>query len=105
MGKIVRKTIKIGEVPSRKQIEEIEAAEKMPIMYDEDSPEFTYEEILEMVKATEEKRNGRKKEAVTIRVSADTLKKAKATGKGYTSFLSRLLENAINNKDMVARSL
>jgi len=31
--------------------------------------------------------------------------KAKATGKGYTGFLSRLLDNAINDPQMVSKSL
>ena len=34
-----------------------------------------------------------------------TLEKAKATGKGYTGFLSRLLDNAINDPQMVRKSL
>ena len=42
---------------------------------------------------------------VLTHVSVDTLDKAKATGKGYTGFLSRLLDNAINDPQMVAKSL
>jgi len=33
------------------------------------------------------------------------LEKAKATGKGYTGFLSRLLDNAIDDPQMVAKSM
>ena len=35
----------------------------------------------------------------------DIVEKAKATGKGYTGFLSRLLDNAINDPQLVSRSL
>ena len=45
------------------------------------------------------------KPVVSLRISPETLDKAKATGKGYTGFLSRLLDNAINDPQMVAKSL
>ncbi len=105
MGKIVKRTINTGMEPSSKQIKELKDASNREIVFDEDSPEFTYEELLEMVKAAEEKKKEQKKEVVTLRISAAALKKAKATGKGYTGFLGRLIENALNDKDLVMRSL
>ena len=45
------------------------------------------------------------KPVVAIRITPATLEKAKATGKGYTGFLSRLLDNAINDPQLVAKSL
>ena len=42
---------------------------------------------------------------IALRVSISTLEKAKATGKGYTGFLSRLLDNAIDDPQMVAKSM
>ena len=53
-------------------------------------------------------RNRRKKSVkpvIALRISQETLEKAKATGKGYTGFLSRLLDNAINDPKMVSKSL
>ena len=47
----------------------------------------------------------RSKPVVTLHVSISTLEKAKATGKGYTGFLSRLLDNAIDDSQMVAKSM
>ena len=105
MEKIVRKTIKPTDKPTPAQIKEIEIAAQSPIAFDEDCPELSYEEMLEMIEATNDRANNRRKEVVTLRLSPATIKKAKATGRGYTSFLSRLIENAINDKDMVARSL
>lgn len=105
MTKTIRTTIKPGDKPSRKQIKEIEAANQRPLVYDEDCPEYTYEELMEMAEMAKKKREESKKEPITLRVSASTIKKAKATGKGYTGFLSRLIDNAINDKDLVARSL
>ena len=45
------------------------------------------------------------KPVIALRISQSTLDKAKATGKGYTGFLSRLLDNAINDPQIVAKSL
>ena len=105
MGKIIRKAIRLGDKPTQAQIDEINKAYKQPVVFNEDETDYSYEEILELVKLAKAKKNERKKESVTLRVSTSTLKKARATGKGYTGFLSRLLDNAINNKDLVSRSL
>lgn len=105
MGKITSKTVEIGDKPTATEIAEVEAASRQPIVFDEDSPDYSYEELLEMKKAADERRNARKKEVVTLRLPASVLNKAKATGKGYTGFLSRLIENAMNDKDLVTKSL
>lgn len=105
MGKIVRKTIKPGQKLTAKQIKEVEEASRHPIIFDEDSPEFTYEEMLDMIEKTKKRREESRKQVVTLRLSTPTINKAKAVGKGYTGFLSRLIENAINDKDIVSRSL
>ena len=105
MGKIVRYTVKPNQKPTKAQIEEIEEAYKHPIVFDEDCPEYTYEELAKMAKLAKEKRAEQKKEVVTLRLQHSTVEKAKAVGAGYTSFLSRLIENAIKDKDLVARSL
>ena len=105
MGKIIRKKVDLADEPTPAQLEEIKMAAQYPISTDEDSPEYTYDEIMELIETAKEKRSVEKKEIVTLRVSPETLKKAKKIGKGYTSFLSRLLDNAMNDKKLVARSL
>ena len=105
MTRTIKKTIHPGDKPTKSQVDEINEAYKHPVVSDDDSPEYTYEELMEMAEMAKQKREETKKEPITLRVSASTLKKAKATGKGYTGFLSRLLDNAINNKDLVSRSL
>lgn len=52
MGKIVRTTIKPDQKPTAEQIREVEKASRRPIIFDDDSPEFTYEEMLKIVKET-----------------------------------------------------
>lgn len=105
MGKIVRMKIYKGQKPTEEQLQRLTAIKDRPIVYDEDAPEYTMEELEEMRLAAIRKREEQKKEVVAIRLSPATLKKAKAFGKGYTGFLSRLIDNAIDDKDLVTRSL
>ena len=80
-------------------------ASMRPITIDEDAPELTLEQYAEMAAMAKARRSKNVKPVVALRISPDTLDKAKATGKGYAGFLSRLLDNAINDLQMVAKSL
>ena len=102
---ITRVTIRAGQQPTETQIREIETAAKRPITVDEEAPELTMEQYAEMARIAREKRSRNIKPVISLRISPDTLEKAKATGKGYTGFLSRLLDNAINDPQMVRKSL
>lgn len=102
---IVRTVIRTGQQPTEAQIQEIELAASRPITPDEDAPELTLEQYAEMAALAKARRNKQAKPVVALRISPDTLEKAKATGKGYTGFLSRLLDNAINDPQLVSRSL
>ena len=103
--KIIRKTVHAGEMPTEAMIKEIEAAAARPVVPDEDAPELTMEQYAQMAEIARKRRAEKVKPVLSLRVSLDTLEKAKATGKGYTGFLSRLLDNAINDPQMVAKSL
>ena len=103
--KIVRKTVHTGQQPTEAMIREIEAAAARPVVPDEDAPELTMEQYAEMAEIARKRRSKTVKPVLALRISPETLEKAKATGKGYTGFLSRLLDNAINDPQMVAKSL
>ena len=103
--KIVRTVIRSGQQPTEAQIREIERAAALPVVPDEEAPELTLEQYAEMAAIAKARRSQRVKPVVALRISPETLDKARATGKGYTGFLSRLLDNAINDPQMVARSL
>ncbi len=103
--KIIRTTIHAGQQPTEAQIKEIELAASMPIVPDEDAPELTLDQYAEMAEIARKRRSKNVKPVIALRISPDTLDKAKATGRGYTGFLSRLLDNAINDPAMVSRSL
>ena len=103
--KIIRKTVHAGEQPTEAMIKEIEEAASRPLVPDEDAPELTLEQYAEMAELAKARRRRDIKPVVSLRISPDTLEKAKSTGKGYTGFLSRLLDNAINDPALVKRSL
>ena len=102
---IVRTIIYAGQQPTEAQIKEIELAAARPVTPDEDAPELTAEQYAEMAAIARERRSRTVKPVVALRITPATLEKAKATGKGYTGFLSRLLDNAIRDPQMVAKSL
>ena len=102
---IVRTVIRPGQQPTEEQIREIEAAMSRPVVPDEDAPELSLEQYAEMAAIARDRRSQRVKPVVALRISPETLEKAKATGKGYTGFLSRLLDNAINDPKLVSKSL
>ena len=103
----MKKTIKVeklGDI-TEKQLMEIENAKRHDIVFDEDSPEITEEMMEQFRRVAKEKREDRQKQVLTLRVSAETMKKAKSLGKGYTGILSRILEYALNDPEIIRRCL
>ena len=84
------------------EMREIEAAAAIPTVFDEDSPEMTPEMLMQFKRMN---REGRNKQTISLRLSPSTLQKAKAYGKGYTSFLSRLLDEAIKDDALVRKCI
>lgn len=87
---------------TNEEAEEIEKASKMELVFDEDSPEMTKEQLMQFKRLNH---YSRLKKNVSIRLSESTIQKAKSYGKGYTSFLSRLIDCAINDEAMVKKCL
>lgn len=101
-------TLKSDQKPTKKQLEEVRAAAKLPLTFDEDSPEFTDEQLAQFRRVSEIRREERKqnqKQTVTVRLSPQTLRKARSLGKGYTSVLSRIIENALNDPDAIKNAM
>ena len=84
---------------------EVRAATKRPVTFSDDAPELTDEQLAKFAAMAEQQRNDRKKPVLSLRISKETLAKAKLLGRGYTGVLSRLLDMAINDKDMVRKAL
>lgn len=84
------------------EVRELEAAELRSPVYDEESPEMTMEQLQEFKRMNHENRT---KPTISLRLSPVTLKKARQYGKGYTGFLSRLLDAAINDEELVKKCM
>ena len=53
----------------------------------------------------EENKESRNKQTISLRLSPKALETAKSLGKGYTSVLSRILENALKDKKTIEKYL
>ncbi len=102
---VIRTTLEERGAITQEEIEMLEKASKMPIVFDEDSPELTREELKEFRRVSDENRLERNKQTVTLRLSPQALKKARSLGKGYTSVLSRILESALSDNDVIRHYL
>ena len=87
---------------SREELRELKAAEKKEPVFDEDSPLLMKEQLMQFKRINRENRT---KPTISLRISPETLKKAKQYGKGYTGLLSRLLDAAIEDEELVRRCI
>lgn len=70
-------------------------AKKLPVIYDEDSPELTAD--MERALIEMRRRKPYRGEALTLYVSSETIEKAKGFGDDYITLLGRLLDQALEN--------
>lgn len=101
----VRKEIDITKPLTNEQIKMLDELETRPIVFDKDCPELTEEQLAEFHRVSEIRKEERRKKTVTIRLSSKSLSKAKSLGKGYTSVLSRILEEALDDDDLIRKCL
>ena len=87
---------------TEEELRELEAAEKKEPVFDDDSPLMMKEQLMQFKRINHE---NRVKPTISLRISPGTLKKAKEYGKGYTGLLSRLLDLAINDEEMVRKCM
>ena len=102
---IIRKDIDLNTPLTAAQTEMLEALADRPGTPDEDCPELTPAQITQFKQIAAANREDRCKQTVTLRLSPQALRKAKSLGKGYTSVLSRILESALNNPEIVRHNL
>ncbi len=102
---VIRKNIDVSKPLSEKQIKMLNALKDRPVEFDEDCPELTEEELKQFKRISEANREERRKQTVTLRLSPQALKKAKSLGKGYTSILSRMLENDLSDNEKIKNYL
>jgi len=97
---MVKETLKAGQKPTKAQINEIRAAEKKDIVYTDDAPRLTSQELAEFKQVNAE---NRKKIPCTLRLSRKSLEWWKSLGDGYTSAMARMLEDAQNYPEIIKK--
>ena len=101
----VKKEVDLNKSLTNEQKIMFEALKSKEDTFDEDSPELTSFELEQFRRISEMRREERRKQTVTIRLSPRALMKAKALGKGYTSILSRIIETALDDSEMIRKCL
>lgn len=89
----------------KKMLDKLSKMKDEDIIYDEDSPKLTPEQLSQFRRVSEINQKNRRKQNLTLRVSPMSLEMAKSLGKGYTSILSRVVEYALNNKEFLKKFL
>ena len=102
---VIRTTLEERGSITPEEIEMLTRASSLPIVFDEDSPELKEEDLKGFRRVSEQNRQERNKQTVTLRLSPQALRKAKSLGKGYTSVLSRILEGALSDNDVIRHYL
>ena len=77
------------------ELAELEAAEKMPITFDDDCPEMTAEMLKQF----------HRMDRVAVKISPANMKKAKSLGPDYAETLSRLLDLALNDAELLKKCM
>lgn len=91
---------------TEEEIDMLNELADMPATPDEDFPELTDEQLAKFAEQARIRRQQRNtKQTVAIRLSPQALDKAKSLGKGYTSILSRILEDVLANNEMIKQYL
>ena len=85
---------------TEEELHEIEAAAGADPVFDDDSPEMTETMLKQFKRANQIKRT---KQTASIRLSPKAQDFSKVYGKGYTSFLSRLIDAALDDEALVKK--
>ena len=86
--------LKQGSVLSDEEKRLLAEAKKMPIVYDEDSPELT--DAMEQAFIAARKAKPFRGEPLTLYVSPATIEKVKSMGTDYIAILGKLLDKAVD---------
>ena len=101
----MRRTIDVTRKAPQEQIEMLAKAAMLPIYAESDCPEFSEIELQQFKRISDARKADRQKQTITLRLSPRSLEKARSLGKGYTSVLSRILERALDDPDIIKHNL
>lgn len=93
MAKVMMNSLPAELTPE--EAAELEAAEKMPAVFDDDCPEMTDRMLKQF----------HRPDTVMIRISPDSMKKVRSFGADYPQILSHLLDLALNDAELLKKCL
>ena len=103
---MVYEELNLNDELTEEQTAMLKELENAPVVPDEDCPELTDEQLAKFAEAARERRQkSQNKQTVAIRLSPQALQKAKSLGKGYTTILSRIVEAALADNDIIKNYL
>jgi len=105
MGDIVRSILWPGTRLTRTQLKRIKEASRHPIVYDEDCPESTDEDLAEFARFARERDAKLKKQVLSLRVTGETMRIGKSFGRGWTGIMARLLDLAVKDPALLRKAL
>ncbi len=102
---IIRKEIDLSAPLTPEQIKMLEEMDKRPVVPDEDSPAYSKEELIRLKKLAEQKRAEKQDLIVPVRLSPQSMEKAKSLGTNSATVLSQLLERLLNNDNLLKQCM
>jgi hypothetical protein len=99
---MVQETLMDGQKPAEKQVEEVREAARRSIVYTDEAPQLTPEELAEFRRVNAD---GRERVMCTLRVQRSALDWWKSLGSGYTGVMARILEEARNYPELLKKCL
>ena len=102
---IIHKEIDVNSPLTSEQIKMLEEMDKRPVVSDEDSPAYSKEELIRLKKLAEQKRAEKQDLIVPVRLSPQSMEKAKSLGTNSASVLSQLLERLLNNDNLLKQCM
>lgn len=99
---MVKKTIDVEAPLTAEQKTELEALRSRKVIADDDAPLLSEAQLEKLKKIVQDRQSVNRKETVSIRLKPETVAKAKSLGKGYTSILAEIIEEALSDIPDVA---
>jgi uncharacterized protein (DUF4415 family) len=94
--------VRVGQKPTKEQLQQIREIAKKPIHDTEDCPESTPEALAEFAAMARARRQRKTKLMVALRVEPETLEKYKALGNGYTGIMADVLDYVADNPEILS---
>lgn len=93
MAKVMMNSLPAGLTPE--EAAEIEAAEKMSIIFDDDCPEMTDKMLKQF----------HRPDTMMVKISPDSMKKVRSFGADYPKILGHLLDLTLSDAEMVKKCM